>query len=121
MKSVWAGRIVSAIPVLFLLADGASHILKPAAVVQAFAQLGYPLSTAVPIGIVAILCVAIYVIPRTSALGAILLTGYLGGAVSTHVRVGDPLFQTIFPVIIGALVWGGAYLRDARLRALIAG
>jgi hypothetical protein len=121
MQAIWAGRIVSAIPVLFMLADGASHIAKPAPVVQAFAQLGYPLSTAVPLGIVAIICVALYMVPRTAFLGTLLLTGYLGGAVSAHVRVGDPLFPTIFPLLIGALLWGGLYLRDARLRALITG
>ena len=77
---------------------------------EAFARLGFPLSLSVELGIIELVCLALYVIPRTSILGAILLTGYLGGAVATHLRVGDPLFDTIFPILIGALVWGGPYL-----------
>jgi DoxX-like family len=113
------GQIVSAIPVLFMAMDAVTHLLKPAPVVEAFNHLGYPLNTAAPLGIVALLCGILYAIPRTTALGAILLTGYLGGAVATHVRVADPVFDTCFPVIVGVLVWGGLYLRDPRLRALI--
>jgi DoxX-like family len=88
-------------------------------VAEAFARLGFPLSLSVELGIIELVCVALYVIPRTSILGAILLTGYLGGAIATHLRVGDPLFDTIFPILIGALVWGGPFLLDRRLRALI--
>jgi hypothetical protein len=87
---------------------------------EAFVKLGYPTSLAVPIGIVLLVCVVIYVIPRTSVLGAILLTGYLGGAIATHVRVGDPLFShVLFPTYVALLLWGGLYLREDRLRALI--
>ena len=117
-KKLWAGRILSAIPVLFLIFDGAIHVMKPAPVEEAFSRLGYPLSVALPLGLVEFACITIYVVPRTSVLGAILLTGYLGGAVATHVRVGDPLFNILFPVIVGATVWGGLFLRDERVSGL---
>ena len=118
-KPLWAGRIVSALAVLFLLLDGVTHLMKPAPVAEAFNRLGFPLSLSVELGIIELVCVAVYVIPRTSILGAILLTGYLGGAVAIHLRVLDPLFDTIFPILIGALVWAGLYLIDTRLRALV--
>jgi hypothetical protein len=117
--TLWAGRIVSALAVLFMLFDGVTHLMKPAPVAEAFSRLGFPLSLSVELGIIELFCVVVYVIPRTSILGAILLTGYFGGAVATHLRVRDPLFDTIFPILIGALVWGGLYLLDRRLRALI--
>jgi DoxX-like family len=105
---------------LFLLFDGIIHILNIAPVAAAFAQLGFPVNVAVPLGIVELICLVLYVIPQTSVLGAILLTGYLGGAVATNLRVGASLFGTIlFPVYMGILLWGGLYLRDGRLRALI--
>lgn len=114
------GIIMSALPVLFLLMDGVMKLMKPEFVVKATVQLGYPESVILPLGIVVLFCVILYVIPRTAVLGAILLTGYLGGAVATHVRAGDPLFShTLFPVYFGILVWGGLYLREERLRALI--
>jgi len=95
-------------------------LLKPTFVVDATVKLGYQESTIVPLGIVLLTCVILYVIPQTSVLGAILLTGYLGGAVATHVRVGDPLFShVLFPVYLGILIWLGLYLRDVRLRALV--
>jgi DoxX-like protein len=119
-KMLWAGRIMSGLPALFLLMDGVMKLVKPEPVVKATVQLGYPESTIVGLGIVLLVCVTLYLIPRTSVLGAILLTGYLGGAVATHVRVGDPLFTHIlFPVFFGALLWGGLYLRDPILRTLI--
>ena len=118
-KALWAGRILSALAALFLLADGVAKLFKPAPVVEGTIQLGYPESVIVGLGIVLTACTILYLIPRTSVLGAILLTGYLGGAVATHVRVGGPLFNVIFPVVFGALVWGGLFLRDTRLRALI--
>jgi DoxX-like family len=121
-KTLWTGRILSGLVVLFLLVDAGFKLIKPlpAPAVQAFAQLGYPIGLAGGIGILLLGCVALYLIPRTSVLGAILLTGYLGGAVASHVRVGDPWFShALFPVYIGLLVWGGLYLRDPRLRALI--
>jgi hypothetical protein len=118
--TLWAGRIISGLPVLFLLIDGAMKLVKPAPVVEATVGLGYPESVIVPIGVVLIVCTILYLIPKTSVLGAILLTGYLGGAVATHVRTGESLFSIIFPVIFGVLLWLGLYLRDSRLRALLA-
>jgi hypothetical protein len=116
---IWAGRILSALPVLFLLFDAVIHILKIAPVVEAFAQLGYSIRLAVPLGIIELVSVVLYVIPWTSVLGAVLLTGYLGGAVATNLRAGAPLFSNVlFPVYVGILLWGGLYLRDARLRAV---
>ena len=119
-KMLWAGRIVSALPVLLLLMDGVMKLIKPAPVVEATVKLGYPEAVILPLGVVLLFCTVLYAIPRTSVLGAILLTGYLGGAVATHVRVGDPLFtHALFPVYFGLLTWGGLYLRDGRLRALL--
>ncbi len=117
---LWAGRIMSGLPVLFLLMDGVMKLMKPEFVVKATLQLGYPENVIIGLGIVVLVCVILYVIPRTAVLGAILLTGYLGGAVATHVRVGDPLFShALFPVYIAVLLWGGLYLREERLQALI--
>jgi hypothetical protein len=118
-KILWAGRVLSALSVLFLLFDAGGHLLMPAPVVDAFTRLAYPASLGPVLGIVELICVVLYAIPRTSILGAILLTGYLGGAVATHLRVRDPLFDTLFPIIFGVLVWAGLFLRDARVRALI--
>jgi hypothetical protein len=117
---LWAGRVISALPALFLLMDAIMKLMKPAFVVQATVQLGYPESAIIGLGIVLLACTVLYLIPRTAVLGAILLTGYLGGAVATHVRIGSPLLShTLFPVYIAVLVWGGLFLRDERLRALI--
>ena len=117
---LWTGRIMSALPALFLFADGVGKLVKPAPVVEGTVQLGYPESVLVGLGIVLLACTVLYVIPRTAVFGAILLTGYLGGAIATHVRVGSPLFSHIlFPVYLAVLLWGGLYLRDERLRALI--
>lgn len=118
-KTLWAGRVLSALPALFLLFDAVMKLVKPAPVVEATVELGHPESVILPLGIVLLACTVLYVIPRTTVLGAILLTGYLGGAVATHVRVGDGAFPVVFPVIVGALLWGGLYLRDERLRSLI--
>jgi hypothetical protein len=118
-KRLLAGRIVSALAVLFLLFDSVGHLIVPAAVADAFNRLGYPLKLGPVIGILELICIVIYVVPRTFVLGAILLTGYLGGAVSANLRVDDPLFETLFPVIIGALIWAGIWLRDERLRTLV--
>ena len=116
---LWAGRIVSTLAVLFILFDAVLHLMKPAPVAVAFAQLGYPLDLAVGIGILELACLAIYVTPRTSLLGAILLTGYLCGAVASQLRVGHSFFETVFPIILGVLFWGGLFFRDGRLRAII--
>src|SRR5260370_24682762 len=102
--SLWAGRIMSALPALLLLFSGVMKLMKPAPVVQGFAHFGYPDSFALCIGILELACTVVYVIPRTSVLGAILLTAYLGGATATHVRIGEALF--FIPVILGVLVWG---------------
>jgi len=118
-KMIWTGRIISALPALFLLMDGIMKLFKPVFVVEATVKLGYPESTIIGMGIVLLACTALYLIPRTAILGAILLTGYLGGAVATHVRVGESLFSILFPVIFGVLLWGGLWLRDKQLRALI--
>ena len=118
-KSLWAGRIISAPPILFLLMDGVMKLVKPAVVVETTVQLGYRETVIFPLGIVLLVCTVLYAIPRTSVLGAILLTGYLGGAVATHVRVGAGPFPVLFPIFFGVLIWGGLYLRDERLRALI--
>ncbi len=116
-KRLRAGRIISALPVLLLLFSGVLKLIKPAPVVQGLAHFGYPESLALSLGILEIAYTVVYVIPRTSVLGAILMTAYLGGATATNVRVGDPLF--FVPPILGVLVWGGLYLRDDRLRALV--
>jgi len=119
-KALWGGRVLSALPALFLLVDAVAKFLKPAPVVEGTLKLGYAESSIVPLGAVLLVCTLLYLAPRTSVLGAILLTGYLGGAVATHLRVGDPLFtHTLFPVYFGVMLWGGLFLRDPRLRALI--
>ncbi|HEV8426935.1 MAG TPA: DoxX family protein [Pyrinomonadaceae bacterium] len=117
--SLWIGRIVGGLPALFLLVDGAMKLAKPKVVVDATVKLGYSESTIIPIGIVLIACTILYLIPPTAVLGAILLTGYLGGAVATHVRAGEPLFSVVFPIVFGVMLWLGLYLHDTRLRALI--
>ena len=117
-KLLWTGRILSILAVLFMLFDGIGHLLKPAPVVQAFLQLGFPLSLSISLGIIQLVCVLIYVIPRTAVLGAVLITGYLGGAVAIHMRVGNPLFECIFPILIGVLFWAGLLFHDPKLRAI---
>jgi hypothetical protein len=117
--ALWTGRILSGLPALFLLFDGALKLPKPKVVVDGTVHLGYAESVIVPLGIVLLVCTILYLIPRTAVLGAILLTGYLGGAVATHVRAGEGWFPIVFPIIIGVLLWGGLYLRDERLQALI--
>ena len=117
--SLWGGRILSGFVAAFLLFDAVIHLLRPAPVVEAFAKLHLPLSFAVDLGIVEILCLALYVIPRTSILGAALLTGYLGGAVAIQMTTSNSLFgEILFPVYVGVLLWGGLCLRDERLRTL---
>ena len=119
-KRPWAGIIVSALPALFLLMDAAGKFAKPAAVVDGTVGLGYQESVILPLGIVLLVCTILYIIPKTSVLGAILLTGYLGGAVATHVRIANPLFtHQLFPVYLGVLIWLGLWLRDTRVRSLL--
>lgn len=116
-KLVWVGRVISALMILFLLFDGGIKVLELAPAMEGSTRLGIPAGVIQPIGIAAVICVVLYAIPRTSILGAILLTGYLGGATATQVRLEDPWF--FFPVFLGMLVWAGIYFRDERLRALI--
>jgi hypothetical protein len=116
---LWTGRVLSALPALFLVFDGAMKLVQPEPVVKATVGLGYPVSVLTGLGIVLLTCTLLYLLPRTAVLGAILLTGYLGGAVASHVRVGEGWFPTLFPAIFGALLWGGLYLRDSRLRQLL--
>lgn len=119
-KQVWTGRVLSTLAVLFLLFDAIGKLLRPAAVVEGTVALGWPAGMILPLGIIQLVCLAFYLIPRTSVLGAILWTGYLGGAVATHVRIGQPLFTHIlFPVYIAVLLWLGLWLRDRRLRTLL--
>ncbi len=117
---IWSSRITIGLVTLLLIADSVGKLIKPQAVVEGTVALGWPESVIVPLGIVLLISTLLYAFPRTSYLGAILLTGYLGGAVATHVRVGDPLFTHIlFPVYLGVIAWGGLWLRDDRLRALL--
>jgi DoxX-like family len=118
-KNLWIARIVSGLPALFLLVDGAMKLVKPAVVVEATTKLGYAESLILPIGMLLIVCTILYLVPATSVLGAILLTGYLGGAVATHVRANEGVFPIVFPIIFGALLWLGLYIQDMRLRTLI--
>jgi hypothetical protein len=117
---VWIGWIMSGIVVLFLLFDGITKLIMIDPVVDATIRIGFPLDVIRPLGIVCLSCAILYAIPRTSILGAILLTGFLGGAVASKVRLEDPLFsQVLFGVYVGVLAWAGLYLRDGRLRSLI--
>jgi|SRR5947209_15609621 len=116
-KKVWAGRIISALLVLLLLMGAVSAFVQPVNAVKGFEEFGYPSRLLPVLGAVELACAILYAIPRTSVLGAILLTGYLGGATATHVRVGDPKF--VVPVIVGMIVWLGLLLREDRLSGLI--
>ena len=116
----WAGRAASALVGLFLLFDAVIKVLRLSFAVEATTQLGYPAGAVFPIGVIELACLALYAIPRTSVLGAILLTGHLGGAVATHLRVGNPLLGfTLFPLYVAALLWGGLYFRNERLRTVV--
>lgn len=120
--AVWTGRILSAVLVLFLLFDAGIKLVPITPVITTMEQLGLPASVemARSLGVLTLLCTLLYAIPRTSILGAILLTGYLGGAMATHLRVGSPVFtHLLFGLYLGLMAWGGLYLRDPRLRRLI--
>ena len=115
-----AGWTMSGLTILFMLFDSLSKLTMEHHVVEATTLIGYPVSAIRPLGIILLACTSLYMIPRTAIFGAILLTGYLGGAVASKVRIEDPLFSSVlFGVYFGILVWGGLYLRDERLRALI--
>ena len=119
-RKLWAGRILTGIAVLFLTVDLTFKFSGGKAAAEATAQLGWTLDHMPILGMIEIACLVLYLIPRTAPLGAILWTGYLGGAIATHLRVDNPLFSHIlFPIYVAALIWGGLYLRDARVRALI--
>jgi hypothetical protein len=117
---LWTARVLSTLAVLFLLFDSTLKFIKPQMVIDATVALGYSATLVRPIGVVLLICTLLYVVPMTRVLGAILLTGYLGGAVATHVRHGDPLFSHIlFPTYLGAFLWLGLYLRDPALRDFV--
>jgi hypothetical protein len=116
-KMLWAGRALSALPVLAMLASASMKFAHSAQVVEQFTnKFGYPEGTLSALGVIELSCVVLYLVPQTAVLGAVLLTGYLGGAVATHVRVADMFLP---PLVLGVIVWLGLYLRDARLRALL--
>jgi hypothetical protein len=116
----WTGYIISGLPVLFLLLDSIGKFFMPVQVVEGTVALGYSTSVIIPLGIILLVCTILYTIPKTSVLGAILLTGYLGGAVATHVRVGNSFFgHILFPVYLGIMLWLGLYSRESRLKDLL--
>ncbi|HWF09345.1 MAG TPA: DoxX family protein [Bryobacteraceae bacterium] len=118
-KRLWTGRILTGLTAAFCVLDGAMKLAKPVFVVEATRQLGYPESAIAGIGAVLLLCTLLYVIPRTSILGAVLLTGYLGGAIASNVRAEQPLFNVVFPMIFACIAWGGLWLRDSRLEQML--
>jgi len=119
-KLWWTGAVLSSLAVLFLLMDATMKLLRLPAVVESTKKLGYPVNVIFALGAIQLVCLILYLVPRTAVLGAILWTGYLGGAVATHVRIGDPLFTHIlFPTYVAALLWGGLWLREPRLRAML--
>jgi hypothetical protein len=118
-RRLWLGRSLTGLTVLFLMGDAFAKVVEAAPAVRGTVELGYPPGTVVAIGLIELACVAAYLAPPTALVGAVLLTGYLGGAVATHVRAGSPLASaTLFPLYVAAFVWGGLALRDARVRAL---
>ena len=119
-RGLWSGRVISGLAVAFLIFDSVAKLLEVQPVIDGTKQLGYPPDIVFSLGVTLLSCVLAYLVPRTSVLGAVLLTGYLGGAVATHVRVGNPLFtHVLFPTYVAALLWGGLMLRDARFRAFL--
>lgn len=116
---LWTGRVLTTLAVLFMAFDAVGKFMMPSQVVQACERLGFPVHLSPTLGVLLALSTLLYAIPRTSVLGAVLLTGYLGGAVSIQMRAGSPMFETVFPVIFGIVIWAGIYLRDAKLRKLI--
>ncbi len=113
---LWTGRVLSTLSVLMLLLDAAGKFMMPVQVVQACQRLGFPVNLSPTLGVLLTLSTLLYALPRTAVLGAVLLTGYLGGAVAIHMRAGSPLFETVFPVLVAIVAWAGIYLRDCRLR-----
>jgi hypothetical protein len=115
---LWTGRALTGLTVLFMLFDAVGKFVMPQQVVQAFARLGFPTALGVSIGVLLFVSTILYAIPRTAVLGAVLLTGYLGGAVAIQMRAGSSAFETVFPVLFGVIAWAGIYLRDCKLRAV---
>ena len=115
---LWTGRALSGLTVLFMLFDAVMKFTMPPQVVEACTRLGIPVSQAASIGVLLLVSTIVYAIPRTDVLGAVLLTGYLGGAVAIQMRAGSPTFETVFPVLFGVVLWGGVYLRDCKVRAV---
>lgn len=114
------GYVLTALVAAFLTLDTLMKVLQLAPAVQGTTELGYPAGSVLWIGAIELVCLVLYLVPRTSVLGALLLTGYLGGAIATHVRVGSPLpTHTFFPIYVALMVWGGLYLRESRLRQLL--
>ena len=119
-KALWAGRVLTGLAVLFLVFDMSIKLVAAEAAVKTTTELGWPAHHLFTLGLIELACLVIYLIPRTAPLGAVLWTGYLGGAIATHLRLDNPLFShVLFPIYVAALVWGGLYLRDARVRALL--
>ena len=119
-KPIVAGYVLTSLAALFLTFDTTIKVLRLAPAVEGTIALGYPASTVLPIGLIELTCLALYLLPRTSVLGAVLITGYLGGAIATHVRIGSPLMShTLFPIYVALMLWGGLYLREPRVRKLI--
>jgi len=117
---LWAGRVLTALGVLFMIFDGVVKFTQVPQVLEANVHLGYTTATIPVIGTIELLCLIVYLVPRTAVVGAVLLTGYFGGAVASQLRIGEPLFSNVlFPIYVAALLWGGLYLRDARVRAMI--
>jgi hypothetical protein len=115
----WTAYTLGGLAVLFILLDGGMKLFAPQPVVESMTALGYAAELSLTVGIIELLCLALYLIPQTSVLGAILMTGYLGGAVATHLRVGSPFFSLIFPVLLGLMLWAALYLLDSRVRTII--
>jgi DoxX-like family len=115
--TLWIGRVMSALPVLLVLFGSVVKLMKTASVIEGFVRAGVPERLIIPVGIIELVCVIVYVIPQTAVLGAILMTGLLGGATITNLRIGDPTY--LMPIVLGMLAWGGPFLRDTRLRDLI--
>jgi hypothetical protein len=118
-RTPWIGRTLSALAIIFLTFDGSIKVMRLPMVLEASAQLGFPPGGIVLTGLVLLACTLLYAIPRTSVVGAVLLTGYLGGAVATQLRAGNPPFETVFPIIVGSVVWAGIAVRDRRVLALL--
>ncbi|HEV2215014.1 MAG TPA: DoxX family protein [Terracidiphilus sp.] len=115
---MWTGRVLTTLTVLFLLFDAWGKLMKPPQVAQAFVQMGMPIGMSVPLGVILVVCAVLYAYPKTEVMGALVLTGYLGGAVALQWRIGNPVFETIFPVLFAVLMWAGLFLRERGLEEL---